>query len=153
MFWTSQSLGDDVMAQYKEHIKSLQERYLEGPMTGEEFEEQRLQIRSKIIERSKDTTLSFLEEEESRIKSRRLDEIGDKIFGISTMELDPRLVNKPPELDNIDYRSDNESYDVSPAQYTKEFYSDEKKEERSDSGIQMTEVSSLSGQKRGRDPR
>ena len=161
LFWASQSLGDDVMAKYKQDIRSLKEKYVndqgEGLMSDEDFNKQILQITSKIIEESKNKTLSFLkEEEESRIKRRRLDEIENKIFGISTMKLDPRLVKKPPELDNIDYRSDNESDksdDESTAQYNNEFDSDDEKEERSDSGIQMTEVSSLSGLKRVRDPR
>ena len=157
MFWASQSLGVDVMAQYKKDKRSLQECYLnnqeKGLMSDEDFKEQELQITSKILKESKDKTVSFLEEEKRRIKRRRL--IDYKIFGkgIGAMELDPRLVKTPPELCNIDYYiGEDESDDVSPAQYDNELDSDKEEEDRSDSGIQMTEVSSLSGQKRGWSP-
>jgi hypothetical protein len=137
MFWTSQSLGDDVMAQYKQDIKSLQEKYLslqekylepqgEGPMTGEEFEEQSLQIKSKIIEESKNKTLSFLEGEEERRKKRM-------------------------RHDEIDYKSKDKGDDVSHEEYTQECYSND--EGMLTSVTEMPVGSSLSGQKRGRDPR
>ena len=69
------------------------------------------------------------------------------------MDLEPGLVKTPPELFNINYRSDNESDksdDVSPAQYTNESDSDDENEEKSVSGIEMPKGSRLL-RKRGRE--
>jgi|TARA_Y100000389_G_scaffold154399_1_gene154921 hypothetical protein len=68
--------------------------------------------------------------------------------------LDTRLVKKPPELGNIDYTSDNKfdkSDNVSHEQYAQECHSDD--EEMLKSVTEMPIGSSLSGQKRVRDPR
>ncbi len=78
MFWTSQSLGDDVMAQYKQDIRSLQEKYVnhqgEGPMSDEDFEKQRLQITSSLLEASRQNTSYLLEVTPSNSTGKRRSE-------------------------------------------------------------------------------